>query len=365
MKKFITFLTVLLFSIQLFSQSAHYIISGKVTDALTKLPLPAASVFAQNTTIGTATDTSGRFILDLPNGGYDLVVTYTGYQTEIKRITTGDAADKNIVIEIKQKEKELKDVVIRSSNEVTNGWEKYGDFFLENFIGKTENSKQCRIKNTEALKFYFSKRKNRLKIIAAVPLEIVNESLGYNIKYTLDSFTHEYNTQVSLYTGYPLFAEMQPVDEVQKNKWKANREIAYKGSILHFMRSLYQKQLAEEGFEIQFLVNVYDKETAIPVKNMYGGLNYTKEDSTQTVEIMPNQKDVAVLYKNEQPPTLYLDINPDAPAKFELSVITFIPKGTIILEQNGYYYDQNDIIINSYWAWEKVGDMLPYDYKPL
>ena len=293
MKKFIVLVTGLVLSMPLFSQSAHYIITGKVLDAQTKLPLQAASVFAQNTTIGTATDTAGRFMLELPNGGYELVVTFTGYQTEAKRITTADAADKNMIFEIKQKEKEMQDVVIRSSNEVTNGWEKYGDFFLENFIGKTENSKQCRIKNTEALKFYFSKRKNRLKIMAAVPLEIVNESLGYNIKYTLDSFTHEYSTQLSLYTGYPLFEEMQPVDEAQKNKWKANRQLAYNGSILHFMRSLYHKQLAEEGFEIQFLVNAYDKESAIPVKNMYGALNYNKDDSTQTVEIIPNQKEVA------------------------------------------------------------------------
>ena len=365
MKKFIVLFTGLLFSINLFSQATHYIISGKVFDAQSKLPLQAASVFAQNTTIGTATDTAGRFTLELPNGGYELVVTFTGYQTETKRITTGDAADKNIVIEIKQKEREMQDVVIKSSNEVTNGWEKYGDFFLENFIGKTQNSKQCSIKNTAALKFYFSKKRNRLKIIATAPLEIVNESLGYNIKYTLDSFTHEYNTQVSLYTGYPLFEEIQPADEVQKNKWKANRQVAYNGSILHFMRSLYQKKLTEEGFEIQFLLKINDKETPIPVKNLYGGLNYKMDDSTQTVEIMPNQHEVAVLYKNEQPSTLYLDVNPEASAKFELSVLSFIPKETIILEQNGYYYDQNVITINSYWAWEKVGDMLPYDYKPL
>ena len=365
MKKISFLLTAILFSINLFSQSTHYSISGKVVDANTKLPLQAASVFAVNTTIGTATDTTGHFTLELPNGGYDLVVTFTGYQSETKRITTADAADKNIVIEIKQKEKELQDVVIRSSNEVTDGWEKYGDFFLENFIGKTSNSKQCSFKNKEVLKFYFSKRKNRLKIMATAPLEIVNESLGYTIKYTLDSFTHEYNNQLSQYTGYPLFEEMQAVDEAQKEKWKTNRQAAYNGSILHFMRSLYHRQLAEEGFEIQLLVDQNGREEAFPVKNFYGALNYAMDDSTQVVEIMPNQKEVAILYKNEQPSPLYLEANPEASSKFELSVISFLPKEPIGIEQNGYYYDQNDITINSYWAWEKVGDMLPYDYKPL
>ncbi len=364
MKKIIPFLLSIIISFPVFSQST-YSISGKIIDAETKFPLQAASVFAQNTTIGTATNAEGNFKLELPNGGYDLVVTFTGYQTETRRISNGDAADKNIVIEIKQKEKELQDVVVKATYEVADGLEKYGDFFLDNFIGKTANSKQCSIKNKEVLKFYFYKRRNKLKILATAPIEIVNNALGYTIKYTLDSFTHEYDTQVSQYTGYPLFEEMQPANEEQKAKWNAARGVAYNGSILHFMRSFYHKKLKEEGFEIQFLVNFNDKESAIPVKDFYGAMNFAMDDSTRIVEAKPNQKDVAVIYKNEVPGQLYLDANPDANPKFELSVLSFLSGGSFSIEQNGYYFDQHDITINSYWAWEKVGDMLPYDYSPL
>src|SRR5205085_1507341 len=106
------------------------------------------------------------------------------------------------------------------------------------------------IKNKEILKFYFSKKRNRLKVMAPEPLLIENNSLGYNIKYALDSFTHEYATQVSLYTGNPLFEEMVPANTDQQLKWQKARQEAYKGSILHFMRSVYNKQLKEEGFEI-------------------------------------------------------------------------------------------------------------------
>jgi len=360
MKKIISLFFLVFISASVFSQTT-YTVTGKIIDGDTKLPLQAASVFAQNTTLGTATDEGGNFKLQLPNGGYDLVVTFTGYQTETKRISTGD---NNIVIEIKQKQKEMQDVVVKATFEVADGWEKYGEFFLENFIGKTANSKLCTIKNKEVLKFYFYKRKNRLKILATAPLEIVNDALGYTIKYTLDSFTHEYNTQVSQYTGYPLFEEMKPASEEQKNAWAAARQTAYKGSILHFMRSLYHKKLKEDGFEIQFLINFNDKETAIQVKDFYGGMNYNMDDSTNTVDVFPNQKDVAVLYKEEAPAALYLEANPDAPPKFELSVLSFLTKDPLSIEQNGFYYNQDDITINSYWAWEKVGDMLPYDYMP-
>ena len=42
-----------------------------------------------------------------------------------------------------KEEKAMEEVVIRSSNEVKDGWDKYGKFFLENFIGSTPNALQC------------------------------------------------------------------------------------------------------------------------------------------------------------------------------------------------------------------------------
>ena len=357
----LVFLSLLFYNI-LFSQTT-YIITGKIIDAATKLPLQAASVFAQNTTIGTATGTEGSFRLELPNGGYALVVTFTGYQTEIRRITTADAADKNITIEMHQQQKELQDVVIRSSNEVKDGWEKYGSFFVENFIGKTENSAACVIQNTPALKFYFNKKRNRLKVLAEGPLEIINAALGYRIKYTLDSFTHEYSTQSTVYSGYPLFEEMKPGSPEERQKWEDNRRLAYNGSLLHFMRSLFARKLKEEGFELQFLVSFNDRENAITVKDIYGGMNYSKDDSTQIVEVIPNQKNVAVLYKNGKPSPLYLGANPDASDEFQLTILSFLPEARIGIEQNGYFFDQTDITVNQYLGWKKMADMVPYDYN--
>ena len=361
MKKTILFLLIAFNSLATFSQSG-YTISGKIIDGETKLALQGASVFAENTTLGTATNDHGYFNLSLPGGGYSIAVTFTGYQTETKRVTAGDAGNNEMVIEIKKKEKSLEEFVVKSTSEVADGLEKYGEFFLENFIGKTANSKQCYIKNKEALKFFYYRRSKRLKILATAPLEIVNDALGYTVKYQLDSFVHEYNTQVSLYTGNPLFQEMQSTDAAQIEKWNAARKVAYNGSILHFMRSMYRKKLKEEGFEIQFIVKNNGKETAIPLKNFYGAVNYNMDDSSKMVDILPRQKEVAVIYKNEGSPDLYLATNTDASSKFQLSVLSFLPDESLNIEQNGFYFEQNDITITGYWAWEKVGDMLPYNF---
>lgn len=189
--------------------------------------------------------------------------------------------------------------------------------------------------------------------MSAEPVEIENPALGYKIKYTLDSFIHEFATQASSFTGYPLFEEMQATDSSQKAIWQAKRMTAYNGSILHFMRSLYNRNLKEEGFEIQFIAKDQDIEQALKLSDFYAALNYTKDDSTQVVNFFPNQPEVAVIYKNETPEQEYFAQDDEQQKKYELSIITIAVDQSIAIEQNGYYYDQNDISISGYWAWEK------------
>ena len=364
MKIILTLLSLFFISATSFSQSNYYV-TGKVISTETSLPLQGASVFAQNTTIGTATDADGNFKLWLPNGGYDLVVTFTGHNTESRRVSTGDADNKNIVFQLKHKEKEMMEVSVMATSEVKDGWQKYGPFFLDEFIGKTANSKNCTIKNPEVLKFYFSKKRNRLKVLATEPLQIENKSLGYKIKYALDSFTHEYTSEISLYTGFPLYEEMVPKDSAQQLQWNLARQQAYKGSVLHFMRSVYNKNLKEQGFEIQFIIKTENRQSAFLLKDPYAALQYRKDDSTNTVEILPNQNDVGVLYTKEKPAADFVKLNPGEPVDFQFSVLSFLPKQSIIIEQNGYYFEQNELSVSAYWTWDKVADALPYDYVPL
>lgn len=348
-----------------FAQSGNYYVTGKVINADTKTALQAASVFAENTTLGTTTDAEGNFRLQLPNGGYTLVVTFTGFNTESKRINLADGNDKDNLFELKPREKEMQAVAIVASNEVKDGWDKYGRFFLEEFIGKTNNSANCTIKNKEVLKFYFSKKRNRLKVMAAEPIIIENAALGYNIKYALDSFTHEYATQISLYSGNPLFEEMTSSNPEQLAKWQQARLQAYKGSVLHFMRSVFNKQLKEEGFEVQYVVDINGKDSALKLKNFYSALNYQKNDSLQTVDIRPNQNKLGVLYIKEKPATAYLQENEKEPSEFQFSILNFLPGHSITIEQNGYFYEQHEITTNEYWTWERIADQVPYDYVPI
>lgn len=344
------------------AQNAYFFVKGKVTDANTKAPLAGASVFAENTTIGAVTNEEGDFKIWLPDGGYSLVVTFTGYETDITRVSRTIAQEGNVNFELNEKVKALEEVNIVITNEVSNGWEKYGTFFRDNFIGKSIFGQQCEIKNPEVLRFFFNKKRNTLKVLSDEPLEVENPALGYVIKFAIDSFVNHYNTNARLFTGQPLFEEMEGT-EIQKATWKANRAKAYNGSMLHFMRSLYERALGENGFEVQFIVKSDGKEMPIRLENLYGALNYRKDDALQTVHFRPNQQEVALIYSREKPEKNYLQSDPSIKAKtFQLSTFTFARDSSLFIEKNGFYYDQQNITTNGYLAFKKVGDMLPYNY---
>ncbi len=115
----------------------------------------------------------GEFSLGLKAGGYELIISYTGYQTRTIRISSNEAVKMDI--EMAKEDKSMGEVVIKSSNEVPDGWQKYGSFFLDNFIGTTPNAAKCILQNPEVLKFYFLKKSNKLRVLATEPLVIKNK----------------------------------------------------------------------------------------------------------------------------------------------------------------------------------------------
>ncbi|MFT3932436.1 MAG: carboxypeptidase-like regulatory domain-containing protein [Chitinophagaceae bacterium] len=355
MKKLFLFLFTIV-SLSAFAQD--FTASGKVTDSASGLPLNGASVFCQNTTLGTITNSEGSFSLSLPAGGYDMIVSYTGYETQVIRISNTHSANLSIVM--KQKDKSLQEVAVVASNEVPDGLAKYGKFFTDNFLGNDTNAARTKIQNPEALQFYFRKKTNRLKIKAKEDLVIINDALGYKIKFQLDSFAYDYGPGLSVYTGFPFYEELPGTDE-QKLQWKKNREKAYRGSRLHFMRSWYTHTLEKEGFSIEQVDSTSKTLKTTPITNPYDTtLCNTIENND--VEIGYNGR-MRIIYKNAKPDPQYLREN-----KMPMTIVAQISildiSDGFVIQQNGYFYDQNDVVNIGYWSWEKLADELPYDYVP-
>lgn len=357
MIRIVKLLPVLFFPIVVFAQN-NFRVAGKVIDSATQQPLQGASVFCQNTTIGTLTNANGEFQLTLSNGGYDLVVSFMGLETQSIRIsnTMPEAAD--LIIALQQKEKSLEEVAIVATNEVHNGWEKYGQFLTDNFIGRTANSKECEIENPEALRFFYSRKRKRLKVTGDSVLVINNKALGYTIKYQLDSFVHEYSNGKTLYAGYPFYEQMEGSEE-EMLLWQEKRKMAYNGSVLQFLRAYHDSTLNGDGYKVE-LIN--DGTTqASPIYNPYDTVYYDTMDFKRVGLFFPGK--LRVVYSKEKPDPAYLAAN-KLPMSTPIQISILDLANGIIIEENGYFFDQKDVLTLGYWAWEKMADFLPYDYYP-
>ena len=86
MRYLFAFLLTISIEIILAQSENNFTVIGKITDGSNQQPLSKASVFCQNTTFGTVSDNEGAFKLSLPNGGYDLIISYTGFETKTLHI---------------------------------------------------------------------------------------------------------------------------------------------------------------------------------------------------------------------------------------------------------------------------------------
>jgi CarboxypepD_reg-like domain len=349
-------LLIIFISLTSFGQDKVFYIHGKVMDEKTGSALANASVFCQNTTTGTISNNEGLFAMRLANGGYDLVISYTGYETQVLRVS--NSTKDSLIIQMREESKNLGEVAVTGSALVADGWNKYGQFFLDNFIGTTSNATQCTIENKDSISFYFYKKRNKLKVKAKSEIIITNLALGYKIRYQLDSFVNDYNTHISSYTGYPLFENLTGTPD-QQTTWSKNRFQTYIGSRLHFMRSWYDSTLKEEGFQVETL-NTPESDKGTILENPYDPTIYSLDSGT--VDININGR-IRVTYTGHVPDKNYL-IQNHFPLNTKVQVSALdIPTGFSI-EENGYFFEQSEITNMGYWAWKKVAELVPYDYNP-
>lgn len=358
MKKLFIVLLVLLPGLAVTAQDKNFVVLGKVIDSATALPLAGASAYCQNTTYGTVSNNEGLFFMRLPNGGYDLVITYTGYEKRIIRLSNNINYSDTLTIALLKEDKTLTEVAVVASNEVADGWVKYGDFFKRNFIGTTPNASHCELQNPEALHFFYSKKRNRLKVTAHEDLVIKNYALGYVVRYQLDSFSYDYSSLISQFTGSPFFMEMDSTEEAV-TAWKKNRTRTYLGSRLHFMRALYDSQVTEEGFQVEKLGDNAQSVKGTVITDIYNENDYLADSSDVILSWAGRYR---ISYKNVLPDRRFLEEFKLPPnSRYQVTVVDIVDG--FIIEENGYFYEQAEVVNTGYWAWKKLAELLPYDYQ--
>jgi hypothetical protein len=237
-------------------------------------------------------------------------------------------------------------------------WEKQFRAFERGFIGESYDRKEVYITNREVVDF--TENKEVFAAVASQPLQIINKSLGYKITYFMYNF--ERTNSLTSFKGLASFQELVPEDARQERRWNRNRVEAYEGSIKHFLKSLVDNRLEEEGFNAFLLKPEYlnnlrrglffdpNNERHIPFKavDLIGVISEEGQitmDWKTPMEVVFNRKRVS------------RPIFMDAPYPYTI----LIPKGPIQLTRNGDY----PFAIEMRGEMSKIGmaDLLPLDFN--
>ncbi len=107
MKKLIPLLTILLLT-SMVTLAQNREVKGIITDSESGTPVPGANVTVKGTSIGTASDSDGKFSLSVPASNNVLIISFIGFLTQEITISASNTADVKLVASAN----ELEEVVI-------------------------------------------------------------------------------------------------------------------------------------------------------------------------------------------------------------------------------------------------------------
>ena len=344
-------LIFLLFSISgLYAQT---IITGCVTDQ-SNTPLPFATVYLSNTTIGTLANDNGIYTLKIPrNGEYDLVTSCIGFTTNTRTIRA-DGEKQILNTKLKANVILIDEVTVsaKDKNRVKN----YAQFFRL-FIGESVLAQSCKILNDEDLRLYHDDEDNIVKGFSVKPLRIENKALGYLITYDLTDFNYNQKSKILKFSGGQYFQPL-PGNSKQITKWERNRLKAYYGSKIHFFRALCSDLPDSEGYKIQECTIDPKTEVISIVKPLQAKDIRISADKSSSTFFYP--KPVLVSY-TENHAELFADAFGYQPQEFKSTIIFSKP---LKVYQNGRFDNPYAIFWGGKMASERISDMVPFDFLP-
>lgn len=330
MKKIV--LTIMFVS--LYTSSFCQILKGTIKDITTGEVINYASVYLNGTFVGTNSDKSGNFELDISRyPSMPLTVSALGYFSI--NISDLDPA-KEIVIFLSPKLVELKEVII-NAKKISRERRTNLIIFKREFLGITMNSANCKITNEDDITFSHDSSGDTLIAISMKPILIENNSLGYNLVYYLDIFKYSKKSGYILITGNCIFYEDLSIDKNLQEKYDRKRRSAYLGSRMHFIKSVWENTLATEGFVVKdsnYKVLSPDKYLCQTVDPETGEINkYLCKQKTMTITFYTRRTFSKVILNSD----------------------------SIYFDRDGYF-DPLGISWQGEMAKQRIGDLLPYEY---
>jgi hypothetical protein len=332
-------------------------IEGKVIDATSGEAIPFAHVFISNTTALAVTDLNGYFYLNgITNGSGQLVVTFVGYEDFSMSLSSTRKPGK-LEIALRPKKETLETVTVAATEDKE--WQRGLKIFKRDFFGRTLNAKGCEILNPWVLEF--EKKGNTFLADASAPLEIMNEALGYELVFHLNTFQ-------SAAGAYSIVGPVRfrPLDDPARiEEWERRRLTAYLGSMKHFFRLLSKGDYKENGFRIYRSVNALENEQRTGKFEL--DLGKRVKEVTREEVVRDDAREGLILFSLKPVEIHYLEGRDFEPIYDDvLHQVSWIQAsgGMVRFDSAGNILNPQDVVVSGYWNKLRVADLLPLDYMP-
>lgn len=314
-------------------------ITGTVIDYKTQQPLEAVSIYFDNTTIGATTNAEGKFSISYNDAIQSvLIISYLGYQ---KEVISDYRAQTNIMVLLKESFDSLDEVVINAVDGLTR--EQKLKIFRREFLGKSTFANSCKILNEKDLVLRYYKNERKLNASSKVPIIIRNNGLQYEVSYDINVFeidfievkiTNDYeifDVKTVIYEGSVFYKNLENYNE---RTTKRNRDKAYKGSVLEFIRAIYNDEINKKGYQI------FDNKFLVPPSDL---IIITPSENPDLKKL--TLKKPITIVNNKERSTMKLNI----------------PE--IRIDKYGNFSNSTRVEFAGYMANQRVGDLVPLDYN--
>lgn len=236
------------------TQAQSQILRGQVLDRETRQPIRNTAVFVSGTTIGSTSDSLGHFSLKLPYAPCILIADHVAYDAFVSPVESGG----QVILELQPSVYGLTEVSVSGKNKRKRNLR----FFYAHF--NTENQSKISILNDSVL--VFDRDEMSFRAYTKEPLVIENRVLGYRITALIEEFKvtaldapggqaipliSRRGGEVTQLNGYFFYEPLDGGNPQQDAKYRANRREAYYGSYRHFLKALYNENLAGQGYQVQ------------------------------------------------------------------------------------------------------------------
>lgn len=331
-------------------------LNGIVLDRNSKTPIQGASVFFDGTSIYTVTDEQGHFTLPVKQKiNTQLMVSHVAYRPLSFQYPYDNLSD---TLLMQEKATNIQEVVV--SVDIFSRKLKM-NAFRRHFLGETLAGKSCKILNEDDIQLIYNVNNNTMYASSDNPIIVQNKYLGYTVSYNLQAFYTQYTRKTlsdNYMTRYHIsgsssFADDAPGDSTAIKR----RDRTYERSYTSFFYDLVHGKITPEGKSSEFQV-IGERSMAIPTGKL---VDLRDSLGLHAVYLKPNSE------------IIFDSIAPDGRKIFGQMVVAFkkfVRSGithfepVFLLDDFGNFNLTSGIFFDGDMARQRVGDMLPRDYRP-